>query len=862
LGRGVTIDDIKVALWPGIGVSLTGVTLADDPAFSKEPFVHVADLRVNVKLLPLLKKKVEVKRLVLREPQVTVIVDKDGRRNFDSLMKKGEQGAAEGDAAGSSAGAAAVVLAYADIEDGTVHLVDRAKGIDRTIKAIDFTARDVSLDSEVSFELSAAILSDETDLHIEGKAGPVGEFKEPADLSDVPVDVTLSFGPVAGADALAALPPNPGLEQLGDIGLGKVELTLAVRGTLGAIDIEDIVANAELFGAKEANATVRATVTGINPLAAGGFDPESVNVKGDLDVGPLPFKELGAIAQRAQKNKKASAGPAPELGGTVKAEGAFEGSPGHLTVRASVDGDDATIQLADTFRKGAGVPMRASFGGVVKEKSLDVSNAEVAFNNLVLAGKGTVGAEVLDLTLSAEPTDVSAWGSLVPALAAFSPKGKVSVRARVVGSPAQGNPPSVEGTLTLTDGGATLPQLPSPVHDASATVSFTATSARVDKAAVSVGKSLIHATLDAKSLQPLDATYRVTSDRIFRADFQAPLPGARPTAKPEVLDNVVAEGRIRFTPPGPVDQTGTFTSAKGTVADLAYTDLTATIHSEGAAIVIDRFAAKTLDGTVEGGGRVEPTSVPPTFDIHTSVKQVNLAKYLEVKFPAVGNLIEGRIDLDLSVAGSGKTWDTIAKTLHGSGGAVVVKGALLNVNVANGLLDFFEGLPMVPAGAGNNVRNRNPKLFNSDRTVFENLKGDLKIDNGRIDAGGLVLKAADFTIAGDGWFSFDQTMDLTTKVVFSQKVSSDIVRDIPVTRFLLDSDGRIGLPLTLSGNLLKPQLGLDSNALAARIQQSAVDEGKSKLKGEVEKGVKDLLGGFGKKKDDKKTAPADTTKAP
>jgi len=48
LGRGVTIDDIKVALWPGIGVSLTGVTLADDPAFSKEPFVHVADLRVNV----------------------------------------------------------------------------------------------------------------------------------------------------------------------------------------------------------------------------------------------------------------------------------------------------------------------------------------------------------------------------------------------------------------------------------------------------------------------------------------------------------------------------------------------------------------------------------------------------------------------------------------------------------------------------------------------------------------------------------------------------------------------------------------------------------------------------------------------
>ena len=51
-----------------------------------------------------------------------------------------------------------------------------------------------------------------------------------------------------------------------------------------------------------------------------------------------------------------------------------------------------------------------------------------------------------------------------------------------------------------------------------------------------------------------------------------------------------------------------------------------------------------------------------------------------------------------SLAGAGATWEEIATTLKGDGGALVVRDALLNVNLANELVASLQQLPMVGAG--------------------------------------------------------------------------------------------------------------------------------------------------------------------
>ena len=111
-------------------------------------------------------------------------------------------------------------------------------------------------------------------------------------------------------------------------------------------------------------------------------------------------------------------------------------------------------------------------------------------------------------------------------------------------------------------------------------------------------------------------------------------------------------------------------------------------------------------------------------------------------------------------------------------------------------------------------------------------------------------------------------MDLNTTLTLSQKLSNDLIAEVPIAKYLLNSSGRFELPLKLSGAVIKPNVGVDANALSARLQQGVVQQGKQQATEEVGKQVKGLLEGLGKKKappTPPKTEPApaktDTTKA-
>ena len=84
-GRKVSFSEVGVSLWPTLAVRLSDLRVGDDPAFSDGNFVEAEIVDVGVKVLPLLSGQVEVSRVVLRSPQVTIIQAAKGR-NMDSLV--------------------------------------------------------------------------------------------------------------------------------------------------------------------------------------------------------------------------------------------------------------------------------------------------------------------------------------------------------------------------------------------------------------------------------------------------------------------------------------------------------------------------------------------------------------------------------------------------------------------------------------------------------------------------------------------------------------------------------------------------------------------------------------------------------
>lgn len=78
--------DIKLKFWPNIGVDLGKVALSEFK--SDAPFAAVDNLRVALKVMPLLSRKVVVDEVEVRGIKASVIKFKNGKLNIDDLLSK------------------------------------------------------------------------------------------------------------------------------------------------------------------------------------------------------------------------------------------------------------------------------------------------------------------------------------------------------------------------------------------------------------------------------------------------------------------------------------------------------------------------------------------------------------------------------------------------------------------------------------------------------------------------------------------------------------------------------------------------------------------------------------------------------
>ncbi len=91
LARKVEIDDVSISIFRGLGVDIEGMRIFNPDGFEVEQFVKFDQLLVRVKFWPLLRKRVEVKKLILQSPLINLEKNKGGISNFADLLE-GEGG--------------------------------------------------------------------------------------------------------------------------------------------------------------------------------------------------------------------------------------------------------------------------------------------------------------------------------------------------------------------------------------------------------------------------------------------------------------------------------------------------------------------------------------------------------------------------------------------------------------------------------------------------------------------------------------------------------------------------------------------------------------------------------------------------
>lgn len=220
IGREVRFGEVGVSFAGGLGIRLEDLHVGDDPAFSKEDFVTAEAVDVGVKILPALFGRIELGRVVLRSPSISVVQTSQGL-SIDSL------GGAEQEPAQEKGPPPALLISLVDIRDGTLRFVDQTSKppAELRVAQLDFSASDVSLSDPVRFELSAALLgAEKPNLKVSGTLGPLESDSPRADLAlrvdPLVVDEVLRLRQVA-----KALPPE--LSASGPVRVeGKAEGTL------------------------------------------------------------------------------------------------------------------------------------------------------------------------------------------------------------------------------------------------------------------------------------------------------------------------------------------------------------------------------------------------------------------------------------------------------------------------------------------------------------------------------------------------------------------------------------------------------------------------------------------------------------
>jgi AsmA protein len=203
LNRQVHIGKLDASLLSG-GASASDITIADDPAFNKGPFLKAASVKVGVQLMPLIfSKQLKVTSLTIQKPDITLLKNAAGKWNYSTLGASPQIGSPEPaktqpepskpnptpEPSGKSA--PDVSVDKFEIADGTVrvgHSSGHSAGKESVYQNVNLVAHNISATSAMPFTLSAGLPAGGT-LNLEGQAGPLN----PADSAKSPLDAKITL---------------------------------------------------------------------------------------------------------------------------------------------------------------------------------------------------------------------------------------------------------------------------------------------------------------------------------------------------------------------------------------------------------------------------------------------------------------------------------------------------------------------------------------------------------------------------------------------------------------------------------------------------------------------------------------------
>lgn len=216
--------DTSFTFFPAVGVALEDVSLSNPPSMGGGPMLRMESLTVDLKVMPLLSRSVEVNRFVLLRPIFDLRIDGQGNRNWDfskpgTAMRDGSGAARDVAETATRSGQAAprvmqaqiggiggglvqdIRLGTMTIEDGTIVYANAINGASQRIDALNVSLTQKQLSEPLATE--GSLVWRDQKVEFKGTAGSPAALLQ-GGASAIDMSVTAAHGQAGFKGRLAA----------------------------------------------------------------------------------------------------------------------------------------------------------------------------------------------------------------------------------------------------------------------------------------------------------------------------------------------------------------------------------------------------------------------------------------------------------------------------------------------------------------------------------------------------------------------------------------------------------------------------------------------------------------------------------
>ncbi|MGE0269356.1 MAG: AsmA family protein [Candidatus Omnitrophota bacterium] len=199
--------DLKPSISQGVRFAINGVTISESSAFGTGDFFSVDEVFVSVNVLSyIMKKEIAVTRVQIKSPRVTIIRDKDGQINAQTIgtppaenpSQPGTGGSGPSSPAAKPADLPAVFVDTVEMTGGEITVIDRTfdPEMKLSVTQASLMVNGFSLSAPFKVSLGAAVFGQQENIRVEGKvrldpktsAVTLSQFSLKTDLDKISFD--------------------------------------------------------------------------------------------------------------------------------------------------------------------------------------------------------------------------------------------------------------------------------------------------------------------------------------------------------------------------------------------------------------------------------------------------------------------------------------------------------------------------------------------------------------------------------------------------------------------------------------------------------------------------------------------------